>query len=115
MSDKNLNSFNQFLSSVDYGNVHDQLTEKLQAVVADLTQHKIDFGGKPKGSLTLKLDFVLDDKLMEVHPDIKTKTPEAKHGKSMYFVTQDNKLSREDPRQHKLPLDEMREKRNHSA
>lgn len=111
VEEKSLQSFAQFLQSLDYGNVHDEITRKVQELVGDLAEHKGQFGGKPKGKMVISLDFALDDNLMEVTPDIKVTVPKAKHGKSMYFVTPENRLTREDPRQRKLPLDEAREKK----
>jgi len=110
--EKSLRSFTQFMTSLNYGKTHDELTDKVQEIVADLSEYRGDFGGKPKAKLIITLDFSLDDHLVEVSPTIKTKLPDRPKGKSMYFVTPENRLSREDPRQHKLPLDEIRERRN---
>lgn len=54
---------------------------------------------KAKGSLTLKLDFVVEDGTMIISPDISVKKPKAPRGDSIFWVLDDGALSTQHPLQ----------------
>lgn len=65
----------------------------------------------PSFSKTGKTWENLDDKIMEIKPEFSVKTPKVSRGRSIFFITPENNLSRQDPSQMKLDLDEARERK----
>ncbi|MFO1156642.1 MAG: hypothetical protein U1E43_07695 [Rhodospirillales bacterium] len=104
MSDAPLRAFATFLGAVEDGRLADDLTEALAAIVADLADHARELGGRPSARLAITLDFKLDRELVEVSAELKTTLPKRPRGRSVFWPTPDNHLSRHNPRQHKLPL-----------
>lgn len=54
---------------------------------------------KAKGSITLKLNFVVEDGTMIISPDITVKKPKAPRGDSIFWVLDDGALSTQHPQQ----------------
>lgn len=90
--------FNSFLSDLKNGNVHNELTEGLQSVVASVEAHN------KKGSLTLKLTIMPNkgDGTVFVIDEVEAKCPEATRPASLFYIDKIHNLIREDPRQMKL-------------
>ena len=91
-------SFMQILNEVRFGEAAEELTDKLQELVAavDNTQKQ--------GELTFKL--VLKPGAggtIEILDTIKTKIPEPKKGASLFFATVEGNLTMNNPRQPDLP------------
>lgn len=107
-----INNITLLLSGLENGAFHDDVSKALRGIIGDLTDHKLSHGGKPVGELTINLKFKLDENVMDIIPDYKVKVPKVSRGRSIYFVTPENGLSRQDPRQRTLELDEAREKRH---
>lgn len=83
------------------GATHDDLTEALHSVVEAVAAE-----GKA-GSLTLKITIKpasSKGSALLVTDEIKATLPKETRESSIFFVSEDNNLVREDPRQHKLPL-----------
>lgn len=81
---------------------HDELTEALQRLVEAVTEER-----KP-GTLTLRLTIrPQGDGTVLVSDDITSKPPKRTKAGSMFFVTPENNLERQDPRQTALPLHEI--------
>lgn len=86
------------------GATHDELTEKLRELVAAVTEQNkagtltITIGMKPAGKASGAFD---------VSFDAKVKLPKQDPGSSIFFVTPDNNLVREDPRQAVMELREI--------
>ncbi len=106
-----IKTINQVLSSVENGAFHDDVTKALNEMIGDLADHAHSHGGKPSGELVIKLKFNLDEKIMEIKPEFSVKTPKVSRGRSIFFITPENNLSRQDPSQMKLDLDEARERK----
>lgn len=104
MSEGVIRAFSQFLGALNYGSTHEELTKRMNELIADMAQTRLDQGGGVvKGEIALKLSFKLDDH-MEVTPAIVIKEPKNIEGKAVFFVTADNKLSNTDPRQMQLDI-----------
>jgi hypothetical protein len=90
--------FNAFLSDLKNGDVHNELTEGLQAVVASVQAHD------KEGSITLKLTIKPNkgDGTVFVIDEIKAKCPESTRPASLFYIDKTHNLIREDPRQMKL-------------
>lgn len=96
--------FGQFLLEQRNGGLHGELSDRLREVVEAVVEQ-----GKP-GTLTLTVtikpagngtnQFIVGD-------DIKAKAPEPERGASLFFADRRGNLSRTDPRQPELPLQEV--------
>lgn len=93
----------QLLAEIDDGEFHNELTEKLRDLVAALAMESGNRGAA-KGSLAITLSFSAEGRAIEVRGDLKVTAPKPKRGKSLFFVTPDNHLTRRDPMQRDLPF-----------
>lgn len=91
--------FADVLIDLNYGRVHTELSVDLQELIAAV------IATEKSGALTLKLNISpADAKGMVVITDaIAVKMPELKRAASMFFVDDENNLTREDPRQREIP------------
>lgn len=83
------------------GNVHDELSDALQEVVAAVSAE-----GKA-GKLTLTISVKpagAGQGALLVVDDIKIAVPKPTNGGTIFYATPDNNLQREDPKQSRLPL-----------
>lgn len=105
MSD-GLRAFSQFLTAVENGELHGDLTSALRDLVGDLNNAYANAGGKPKAKLVLAIDLALDGKagVIEVSSEIKTTPPKQVRGKSVFWSTPENNLCQSNPRQMDLDI-----------
>lgn len=84
------------------GQTHDELSDALQALVAEVTEQ-----GK-SGSLTLTITIKPIGKKnsagLEVGAEVKSKPPKGAPGVSIFYASPDNNLVRQDPRQQTMEL-----------
>ncbi|MFT9637415.1 hypothetical protein ACMZ49_08890 [Alcaligenes phenolicus] len=87
-------TFAEVLQDLRYGTLHDELTEKMQAVVnACISTGKA-------GSLTLQIKFKPGKSgELELTDAIKSAVPELEKGSSIMWATPEGNLQRQDPRQ----------------
>lgn len=88
--------FVHVLNTMDYG----VTPEELSNAVADLLQAVQDTG--KQGHITLKLTVKpesINAGQISIKPDITLKAPQIPRDKSLMFLTPENNLQREDPRQ----------------
>lgn len=101
MSDQKA-GFQKTLVDLNQGAALSELSDALDKVVAAVRQT-----GKG-GSLALTLKVRPASKgvtnVVLVESEMKMKLPEPERGMTIFFVTEDNKLVRNDPRQQTLPL-----------
>ena len=94
--------FPQAILEINNGATVAELSDALQQVLA-----AVRATGKA-GSITLTLKVAPASKgttnVVLVESQVKTKLPEAERGMSIFYLTEDNKLVRNDPRQQQLPL-----------
>lgn len=95
-------TFAQFIQMLEDGDYHAELTTALQNINGALSDHALSFGGKPKGKLTLSVDFTLDNGVFEINADFNTKLPKAPRSRTVAWATQDNRFSPQNPRQMQL-------------
>lgn len=100
-------SFSQFVGEAEDGQLQTDLTSEMQDLVAALSNAAAERGGKPKGKLTLTVEMKLVDGAFEVLTDIKIAAPKVARARSIFFATPDNNLTREHPRQQRLPLHDV--------
>lgn len=99
--DRNAKSFATFLASIEAGTINDDLSRKLRDLIGDMSNHAADYGAA-KGKLQITIDFALDEKVMSVSTDVKVTPPKDKKGKDIFWITPENDLSRQDPRQRRF-------------
>lgn len=92
-------SFSSFLSVVQDGQLHADLTRELQDLIGDLQNAYLNQGGTPKGELTIKFGFKLEDGVTEVTGNFSVTGPKPVRGKTIFWVTPDNILTQRNPKQ----------------
>ncbi|KAA5602631.1 hypothetical protein F1188_20375 [Roseospira marina] len=97
-------TFNTFLADVEDGQIHNELTDDLRDLVATLQNVGMETGGKASGEITVKLKLKLDGRSIDVVADVATKKPKMPRRRTTFFSTEDNRLTRNDPRQQALPF-----------
>jgi len=97
-------TFNTFLADVEDGQIHTELTDELRELVATLHNVGMETGGKAAGEMSIKLKLKLDGRSIDVVADIATKKPKMPRRRTTFFATEDNRLTRNDPRQQALPF-----------
>lgn len=97
------NPFNQVLLEIRQGSLHAELSERLQELVAAVAEQE------KAGSLTLTIRVSPAGRRTaqyEISDDVSVKLPKPERGSSLFFAL-DGNLSRSDPRQPQLPLQEV--------
>ena len=96
--------FQDILTDLDAGSVHNQLTHRLREVVLAV-QAATEAGQPLCGELTLKLTVKPEGtRQLIIVPKITAKLPQLKQGITMFFADKKGDLVKEDPKQ--LPLRE---------
>lgn len=93
----------QMLGLIGDGELIAELDEKMVALNATLlTATQGRRKTKAKGSITLKLDFVVEDGTVTISPDIQVKEPKPARATGFFWLREDGALSTEHPSQHRL-------------
>ena len=95
--------FMDFLREHRGGATHDELSDALQSLVAEVT----DQGKAGTLTLTISIKPIGKSDGLEVGADIKSKPPKGAPGVSIFFPTVENNLVRQDPRQQSMELREV--------
>lgn len=88
-----LEGVQEILGSIERGQVSLDFTHEVRAVLTALAAQ-----GKAKGSVTLKLNFAVEQDQVACTPEITSKIPKPKR-RSSHFWTEDGDLYTADPRQ----------------
>lgn len=105
MSDeKTLHNFSQFIQKQSDGSLNNELTEGMREMIAQLNNTVMEHGGKAKGKITLTVDVLLDQGVLEILTSTKIAMPKRPAQKSVYWTTEDHKLTLSNPRQPDLPF-----------
>jgi hypothetical protein len=100
--------FLDFLREQRNGVMHDELSDALQECVAGVMNE----GGVATLTLTITVKSAnAGAGALMVSDTLKTKLPTPKAGGSIFFASPENNLVREDPKQHKLPLNDIQSRR----
>ncbi len=85
------------------GQFNADCADKLQQFAADMEELGIDTGKKVKGKLTLTIDIEREaDGIYFFTPGFKLALPPEKHGRTIGWVTADNRFTPNQPRQGNL-------------
>lgn len=107
-----LNSFSQFIAQVDEGGLHHDLSVEVENIVAALNDAKHAGAKSPGAKLAINLAFKLDGQVIEVVGDFKTTLPKMKREKSVFWATARNRLTRNNPKQQRLPFRDITTSQN---
>jgi hypothetical protein len=102
-----IRSFGALMQSLEDGQLHADLSDKLHELNGKLVRHA-ESTGKAKGELVLKLKFNADNGgTVEIDCDLTIKEPKPARSRSVMWLTKESHLSAENPKQTKLPLREV--------
>lgn len=104
-------TFSQFLAEIEDGDFQAELTEALREAVAALSDRVKAQGGKPRAKIKIDIALAHESGTIEVKADFKAELPKPARGRSIFWATPDNALSKSDPRQQRLPLREVTDRR----
>lgn len=93
------NAFLPILESCEDGVLLDELSDRVRDLIAAMREQQSARGTRPRGSLTLKLDFVMDAVTVEVRADVSVKEPKTERQRSIFWYLRDHSLSANNPRQ----------------
>lgn len=97
-----MRSFADVLREVSGGRAYENANARLAEVVAGVLD------SRKAGEITLKLKVTPNgDNTVKVTVQTTAKVPEPNIGDSIFFASEDGDLTRDDPRQEKLPLREV--------
>lgn len=99
--------FAVLLQQIDDGDLHAEVGRELQGLIGELAAYSDKFQRDAKGQLTLVLNLSVRGNNVQVSGDVKTKTPKKPRAASVFWRTDGNNLSVDNPRQQKLPLREV--------
>jgi len=99
-----LRSFPQFLTELEDGQLGNDLIKQVQEIVAAMNDAAMNGRGKSSAKLAIKVNFKLEGGVIEVAADYTATLPKAPRGRSIFWATPENNLSRRDPRQSTLAL-----------
>lgn len=92
-------SFAQFITWVEDGKLNQDLSEGLRELNAKLNDHFRDHGGKPKATLTLKIDFTLDKGVFDIENEFKITLPKVPRGRTVAWSTPGSNFTPDHPKQ----------------
>lgn len=100
---KTLERASDMVAVLEGGDLNHDLSNEIQKALAELQDLAPANGkGKVKGSVTLKIDFTVSGKTVEVDTNFTSKLPKRPRASSTYFITPDAKLSTDHPQQQQL-------------
>ncbi len=109
---KPLSQASDIVAVLEDGDLNNDLSAEIQKVLTELQDLAPTGGkGKVKGSLTLKIDFSVSGKSVEIESSFASKLPKRPRATSTLFVTPDAKLSMDHPSQERMNFDGPREVR----
>ncbi|MBK67988.1 MAG: hypothetical protein CMP22_07665 [Rickettsiales bacterium] len=115
--DLDLQHFHSLLTKLDKGELSLELDEAMAQCINEISDACFERGGTQKASLTLKVEFVMDqqDKIVQIYPEMQTKFPKAPKKRAAIFYCDDKgNLTRQSPNQLTFD-DELERKRLRDA
>lgn len=87
------------IEALEEGALSEELSSDFREMVSTLHDVRMSDGGKPSGTITLKLKFQMDGGSIRIVAERSVSLPSAKREATMLWATPDNELSRADPKQ----------------
>ena len=107
-------TFAIFLAEIEDGRLHGDLTDALTDLVQSLRDAAARTG-KSVGKLDINFTLKFDGEIIEVVADYKAKAPKLARGRSIFWATPDNNLTKRNPAQPDLPFRDVSVPRAGSA
>lgn len=109
---RTLSQASDLIAVLEDGDLNADLSSEMHKVLSELQDLAPAGGkGKVKGSVTLKIDFAVSGKTVELDTTFTSKVPKRPRASSHYFITPDAQLSTDHPQQERL-FEGPREVRN---
>lgn len=106
--DEGARSFALLLQHIDDGALHAELSETVQATCKQLATLVDSLGSDQKASITLKIDLLYcRNGMLIIKGNVDDKTPKMPHAPTVAWLSKNNNVVFENPRQQKLPLREV--------
>jgi len=97
-------AFANFLTSLDDGRFHAELSIQLHTLVAAMEMHASNYR-VAHGELSVALKFSVNERgVVKILADCKAKPPKAKREEAVMWTTKGGNLSASNPRQQRLPI-----------
>ena len=91
------------IGMLENGEFNDELTKKSEETFSELLDMSNESPKtKLKGEITIKLSLEVSNGMITINGDIATKTPKRSRRSSVYWITENGKLSTEHPQQHDM-------------
>lgn len=116
-TDADLRNFSTMIVRLEGGALNEELSEVVKKAVKEISDACADRGGTHKSTITLSLEFVMNqkDKVVEVTAAIGEKYPKAPRGRAgMFFADKDGNMTRNSPHQMTIE-DELQKRRNEAT
>lgn len=97
-----LRTFSLFLQNLEDGELHHELTDGLDDIIAGLSNYVLDHGGKPKATIDLKIEIQLDGGELRVIPKLAMKKPTPPRRTTTMWATAKNKPTLANPKQQRM-------------
>jgi hypothetical protein len=97
-------TFGILLQKLEEGQLHQELTEKIEHIVELLNDTRAAVGGCPKATITLKIGFKLEGETVDITGSFTTTEPKPVRMRTVLWTTPNNRLMTRNPRQGDLPL-----------
>ncbi len=93
-----IRSLDQLMAILDGGNFHTELMEGHSDLMAALVDHQAEFGGKPKGEMTLKITYQRQKSGdLQIIGEVKFTKPKSPPAMGAAFIGDDLQLTLESP------------------
>ncbi|RBO54683.1 hypothetical protein DSD19_04720 [Rhodovulum sp. BSW8] len=105
MSTPELRTLDQVLSLLDGGDFLSGLLEENRNLIQALLTHQREYGGAPKGSLTIKLNYQLDRKCtLQITGDLDVRKPKEPKASTTAWITADGFVTPSNPNQMRMEV-----------
>lgn len=105
MSGSEISNFNQFVRELEDGQFDVDASEQLQKAVEALNNAVLQDGvRKAKATISCSFELLIDSGNISITGSVTSKLPVKPRGRSIFWSTAKNFLSRENPRQPSLPF-----------
>lgn len=102
---KTINTFAEFVATLEDGELAHDLQETVNEMAEKLSDHWTEHRGKPKGTITLTLDFEVLKGQFDIKAKVGKKFPVPPRGSTHLWCTSDNRFSGSNPKQRDLPFE----------
>jgi hypothetical protein len=101
--DEGIKPFANFIAEACDGDINNEASVELKALIEAVSDAVARDGGSPKGSINVKINLKHDGKSLGVTYEITTKKPPRKRSGGVVWVTKEGNFTLKNPRQQELP------------